>query len=195
MRSLVSRRFTGDELQWLTTTQLWSYSSLTMRSWIYFARRRSCTSTSLFVLFQRCSTLQLFTVFVSYAEHTFHVCFALMTRKTAALYQAVLQKVHELVPQFQPTQVIADFQEAPLLPSVLCSGTMLQCKAVGFTLRERLLKVYAYWARRTHIRTTHIRMTVFRCLLSLPLLPVGDIICPHLTRSVLCWTTSCRLSH
>jgi len=138
---------------------------------------------------------QLFTVFVSYAEHTFHVCFALMTRKTAALYQAVLQKVHELVPQFQPTQVIADFQEAPLLPSVLCSGTMLQCKAVGFTLRERLLKVYAYWACRTHIRTTHIRMTVFRCLLSLPLLPVGDIICPHLTRSVLCWTTSCRLSH
>jgi len=37
-----------------------------------------------------------------------------MTRKTAALYQAVLQEVHELVPQFQPTQVIADFQEAPI---------------------------------------------------------------------------------
>ena len=35
-----------------------------------------------------------------------------MTQKTAALYRAVLQKVHELVPQFQPTQVIVDFQEA-----------------------------------------------------------------------------------
>ena len=32
----------------------------------------------------------LFTVFVSYAERTFPVCCALMTRKTAALYQAVL---------------------------------------------------------------------------------------------------------
>ena len=32
------------------------WSSLTMRSWIYVAQRRSCTSTPLFVLFRRCST-------------------------------------------------------------------------------------------------------------------------------------------
>ena len=36
-----------------------------------------------------------------------------MTRKTTELYAAVLSKVHELIPNFHPTQVIADFEEAP----------------------------------------------------------------------------------
>ena len=77
--------------------------------------------------------------------------------------------------QFQPTQVIADFQEAPLLPSVLCSGTMSQCQAAGFTLRKRLLNVRAHWACRTHVRTTRIRRPFSDVSLSLLLLPAGDI--------------------
>jgi len=39
--------------------------------------------------------------------------FALMTRKTMQLYTAVLCKLGELVPQFIPSQVIADFEQAP----------------------------------------------------------------------------------
>jgi len=31
----------------------------------------------------------------------------------APLYEAVMRKAQELQPQFQPTQVIADFEEAP----------------------------------------------------------------------------------
>jgi len=56
---------------------------------------------------------QLFTVFVPHADHEFPVFFALMTRKTTQLYTAVLRKLGELVPQFIPSQVIADFEEAP----------------------------------------------------------------------------------
>jgi len=60
---------------------------------------------------------QLFTIFFSSrgaAEHTFPGCFALMSRKATALYEAVFRLVHELVPQFQPSQVIADYEEAPV---------------------------------------------------------------------------------
>jgi len=90
-------RFTGDKLQRVTTTQLWS--SLTMSSWIYFARRRARVHR---LHFSCCSDVVLPVVYglcPAYVEHTFPVCFALMTRKTAALYQAVLQKVHKLVPR------------------------------------------------------------------------------------------------
>jgi len=52
----------------------------------------------------------MFTIFVSYAEYAFPVVYALMTRKTKALYKAVLEKVRELVPEFQPSHVVADFE-------------------------------------------------------------------------------------
>jgi len=50
--------------------------------------------------------------FCPHAEHTFPVCFALMSRKTTALYEAVFSVVQQLVPHVQPSQVIADFEEA-----------------------------------------------------------------------------------
>ena len=40
---------------------------------------------------------QLFTIFAPQAEHTFPVCFALVSRKTIALYEVVFRQVHELV--------------------------------------------------------------------------------------------------
>jgi len=51
----------------------------------------------------------LFTVFVAHFDHTFPVFYALMTRKTTDLYKAVVQKVHEIAPDFQPNQATADF--------------------------------------------------------------------------------------
>jgi len=56
---------------------------------------------------------QLFTLFVPHADYAFPVFFAFMTRKTMELYEAVMQMMHHLAPEFQPTQVIADFEEAP----------------------------------------------------------------------------------
>jgi len=44
----------------------------------------------------------------------FPMMYALMTRKTTALYQVVFEMLHELLPDFQPNLVvIADIQEAP----------------------------------------------------------------------------------
>ena len=56
---------------------------------------------------------QLFTVFVPHADYSFPVFYALMTRKTKDLYVAVMRMISQLAPDFQPTQVIADFEEAP----------------------------------------------------------------------------------
>ena len=56
---------------------------------------------------------QLFTVFMPHADYSFPVFYALMTRKTKDLYVAVMRMISQLAPDFQPTQVIADFEEAP----------------------------------------------------------------------------------
>jgi len=45
---------------------------------------------------------QLFTVFVQHTDHSFPVTYALVNRKTTALYQGVFEKLQELMPDFQP---------------------------------------------------------------------------------------------
>ena len=82
------------------------------RPWLHLLRTASLVYIDSSFRDVPTSFYHLFTVSVPYAEHTFPVWFALMTRKTAALYEAVLQKVHEMVPEFQPTRIIVDFEEA-----------------------------------------------------------------------------------
>jgi len=55
---------------------------------------------------------QLFTLFAAFTDAAFPVLYALMSRKTQALYTGVFEKVKELVPDFSPTSAMADFQEA-----------------------------------------------------------------------------------
>ena len=55
---------------------------------------------------------QLFTLFVPFVDSAFPVLYALMSRKTQALYVNVFQKVQDLVPQFAPTCAMADFYSA-----------------------------------------------------------------------------------
>jgi MULE transposase domain len=55
---------------------------------------------------------QLFTIFVSYEDATFPVFYALMSRKTRDLYNAILMKIRSLLPDFKPVCVMADFEEA-----------------------------------------------------------------------------------
>jgi len=56
------------------------------------------------------SFFQLFTVIVQHTDHSFPVMYALTTRKTTALYQGVFEMLRELLPDFQPNQVIAEFE-------------------------------------------------------------------------------------
>jgi len=83
---------------------------------------------------------QLFTIFVPHADYAFPVCFAPMTRKTTALYEAVMRKVQELQPQFQPTRVIADFEEAPAAAVRNVFGNNVVVSGCWFHYDQALIK-------------------------------------------------------
>jgi len=76
---------------------------------------------------------QLLTVFAPCGDAAFPVMYALMTRKTRALYRAVFATMHNLVPEFVPENVMADFEEASqeVFGSVTVSGCWFHyCQAV-----------------------------------------------------------------
>jgi len=118
---------------------------------------------------------QLFTIFVPRAEYAFPACFALMTRKTTTLYEAVLRKVHDMEPQFQPTQVIADFEEAPAAALRSVFGDQLLVSGCWFHYAQALIKRLRKLGLTDAYHNDDETQTIFRCLLALPLLPVGDI--------------------
>jgi len=94
------------ELQTRATTVRRSYS-LVRNNWNYCRLRRWCNVQSGSVYLY-----QLFTIFVPFADSAFPVLYALMSRKTCALYVKVFEKVKYLVPQFVSTSAMVDFQEA-----------------------------------------------------------------------------------
>jgi len=119
---------------------------------------------------------QLFTVFVPHADYTFPVVYALMTRKTTALYKAVLQKVHELIPEFQPSQVIADFEEAPTTAVREVFGDQVTVSGCWFHYAQAVMKRLKKIGLTEAYRHDDDTQVLFRCLIALPLLPVADIV-------------------
>ena len=83
---------------------------------------------------------QLFTIFVPYADYSFPIAYALMTRKTTKLYRSVLKRVHDLVPEFQRRQVIADFEEAPSAAMHDVFGPDVTISDCWFHFAQALLK-------------------------------------------------------
>ena len=51
---------------------------------------------------------QLWMIFVSVGRRTLHVISCLITAKSQELYQAVLEKLREIIPHFQPQVAISD---------------------------------------------------------------------------------------
>ena len=83
---------------------------------------------------------QLFTIFVPHADYSFPVCYALMTRKTTALYRAVLERLHQLAPLFAPTQLIADFEDAPAAAFRAVFGEQLQISGCWFRYAHSVIR-------------------------------------------------------
>ena len=117
---------------------------------------------------------QLFTIFVPHAEYAFPACFALMTCKTTTLYEAVLKKLSAIEPQFLPTQVITDFQEAPTAALRNVNGNQLMVSGCWFHHAQALIKRLCKLGLTDAYRNDADMQTIFRCLLSLPLLLVTD---------------------
>jgi len=77
--------------------------------------------------------------------------------------------------QFQPTQVIADFEEAPAAALRNAYGDQLIVSGCWFHYAQALIKRLRKLGLNDAYRNDEETQTIFRCLLSLPLLPVGDI--------------------
>jgi len=71
----------------------------------------------------------------------------ILCTQTTALYEAVCRKVREVVPQFQPTQVIAHFEEALAAAVRAVFGNNLTVSECWFHFTQALVKrMCANWA-------------------------------------------------
>ena len=118
---------------------------------------------------------QMFTIFVAHVDYTFPVCYALMTRKTTELYMAVVEKLHVLAPEFQPNQVIADFEESPAAATRAVFGNDIMVSGCWFHYAQALMKRLKKIGLTDAYKNDETTQVIFRCLLALPLLPVADI--------------------
>jgi hypothetical protein len=63
-----------------------------------------------------------------------------MTRKTKVLYQEMLHKMRELLPEFKPTQVVADFEDAPVATVRAAFGDSVHVSGSLFRYAQALVK-------------------------------------------------------
>lgn len=118
---------------------------------------------------------QLFSIFVPHAGYLFPVLFSLMTRKTTELYETVLRKLRDLIPDFQPEQVIADFEDAPIAAIHTIFGNDVVVSGCWFHYAQALVKKVRKIGLSDAYNTDVATKQVIRCLMSLPLLRPIDI--------------------
>ena len=108
---------------------------------------------------------------------------------------AAKSRLHELVPEFQPTQIIVDFEEASIAAVCAVFGNDVAVSGCWFHFAQVLVKRVRKLGLTDACQNDLHTQTVLRC---------GGVAClfrycqlvtliPHLTRSFLCWTTSRRL--
>ena len=77
--------------------------------------------------------------------------------------------------QFQPSQVIADFEEAPAAAARVVFGNDLVVSGCWFHFAQALVKHMHKFGLVTPLLEDSRLKTLLRCLLSLPLLPVDEV--------------------
>ena len=76
-----------------------------------------------------------------------------MTGKTTSLYPAVLEQLHQLVPLFAPTQLIADFEDAPAAAFRAVFGEQLQISGCWFHYAHSVIRrMKKNWDSKRHTR-------------------------------------------
>ena len=91
------------------------------------------------------------------------------------MYEAVFRVVHELVPQFESSQIIADFEEDLATAARAVFGNDLIVSGCWCHFEQALVKRMRKLGLVMPLRDDSGLQTLFQCLLSLPLLPVDDV--------------------
>lgn len=117
---------------------------------------------------------QLVTLFVPCFDFASPVLFALMSRKTQALYAAVFQKAKELTPNFNPSFAMSDFEDASTAAFRLVFGEVDTFGCWFHYAQSIIKKVNKIGLKQAYLQNAEVKYDV-RCLLGMPLLPASQI--------------------
>ena len=117
---------------------------------------------------------QLWTIFIVIGQHVLPAIHCLLTGKSEELYQAVLSKIQEILPQFQPQIGLSDWEHAARNAyKTLFNGIKLQGFCFHYT--QQIWKK----VQKVNLATTYtINGTIqnyIRCIMALPFLPPDEI--------------------
>lgn len=118
---------------------------------------------------------QLFTVFVCIDCFTFPAFFSLMTRKTTELYTAIMTKIHELVPDFSPNDVMADFEDASVASFRSVFGDSINIHGCWFHYSQAIVKCAKKLGLTHEFRNNDVSQRCIKALTCLSLLPENDM--------------------
>ena len=116
---------------------------------------------------------QLWTIFIVIDQHVLPAIHCLLTGKSEELYQAVLSKIQEILPQFQPQIAMSDWEQAARNAfKTLFIGIKLQ--GCWFHYTQRIWKK----VQKVNLATTYTNNGAFqnylRCIMALPFLPPDE---------------------
>jgi len=121
------------------------------------------------------STVTGNTIFVSQQDYVVPVCFILMTHKTKALYVTCLRRLQAVAPNFQPSRVMADYEDGFIIELNEVYSQNLHIEGCWFHFSQAVVRKAKKIGLSGAFRDYEHARKCIRCLTCLPLLPPGDI--------------------
>jgi len=118
---------------------------------------------------------QMFTLFVEIDGFIFPTCYVLMTRKTTQMYTAVFTKIKEMLPDFLPHSVQADFEDASVNAFKSVFGMNVAIHGCWFHFAQAIVRKAKKLGLSAAFKHDILSRKCIACVTSLPLLPCDDI--------------------
>ena len=130
---------------------------------------------------------QLFVISCELGDRYIPLFFVLMKRKTTELYKLVLQKISILVPRFNPTNCVSDFEAAiiaafrAIYPGIINRGCFFHLK-YSFIKKIKELRLFRLYKQSNEFKQWASILMSLGLLPALRILPFFE----RLTRSFVC---------
>ena len=117
---------------------------------------------------------QLFTIFIQESHHAIPAIHVLMSKKNELLYEAVLQKIANMIPHFKPKLAIGDFEKASrnsfrtIFSTIEISGCLFHYTQAIWK------KVKKFQLSSAYTQNSHLNKWI-RSIMALPMLPKEEI--------------------
>ncbi|CAF1103796.1 unnamed protein product [Rotaria sp. Silwood1] len=118
---------------------------------------------------------QLYTIHVKYLDHILPAVYILLPGKKQRLYKAMLQEIKNLVPNFDPPNVMIDFERASMnaIKSLFPTSNLNGC---FFHLCQNIYRAVIRFGLKTLYSENEDFAQQIRCLPALAFLPITDVI-------------------